>query len=251
MAVSKRTRFEVLRRDEYTCQYCGETAPDMKITVDHVMPVALGGSDFPGNLVAACVDCNAGKTSITPDSPLVEKVSGAAADFIVRGTDAATKLRALYEESSDYVFEFEEQWNRWHRTSSKAPIALPVDWRDSVRQWWRIGVPEELLAEAIDIAMDKRGLRGDFGEFRYMAGIVWRKLEQAGVGGDAAINEPRVFTEIEASERAIEGYEHGWKKGFGAAVDQALGYIDATDSVARHIDQRGEIRPMEVSESGA
>lgn len=39
MAVSKRTRFEVLRRDDHTCRYCGQSAPDVKLTVDHVLPV--------------------------------------------------------------------------------------------------------------------------------------------------------------------------------------------------------------------
>lgn len=36
MAVSKRTRFEVLRRDGHICQYCGEKAPDVTLHVDHV-----------------------------------------------------------------------------------------------------------------------------------------------------------------------------------------------------------------------
>lgn len=39
MAVTKRTRFEVLRRDNYTCRYCHAT--DNPLTVDHVVPRAL------------------------------------------------------------------------------------------------------------------------------------------------------------------------------------------------------------------
>lgn len=64
MTVSKRLRFEILRRDNHACRYCGGVAPDATITVDHVVPVALGGSDDPSNLVAACKDCNAGKSSV-------------------------------------------------------------------------------------------------------------------------------------------------------------------------------------------
>lgn len=52
MAVTKRTRFEVLRRDNYTCRYCRST--DGALTVDHVTPRSLGGSDDPSNLVACC-----------------------------------------------------------------------------------------------------------------------------------------------------------------------------------------------------
>src|SRR6185369_3226628 len=62
MAVSKRLRFEILRRDNHTCRYCGRSAPEVKLTVDHVKPEALGGRTEPDNLVAACSDCNAGKT---------------------------------------------------------------------------------------------------------------------------------------------------------------------------------------------
>ena len=56
MAVSKRTRFEVLKRDNYTCRYC--RSEENPLTVDHVVPTALGGSDAPDNLVAACKDCH-------------------------------------------------------------------------------------------------------------------------------------------------------------------------------------------------
>ena len=75
MAVSKRTRFEVLRRDNYTCRYCGASAPEVQITVDHVVPVALGGSDDPTNLACACWACNSGKASTKPDEQTVADVS--------------------------------------------------------------------------------------------------------------------------------------------------------------------------------
>lgn len=65
MPVTKRVRFEVLRRDNHTCHYCGARAPE--VAIDHVVPVALGGSDNPENLVAACAPCNSGKSSATPD----------------------------------------------------------------------------------------------------------------------------------------------------------------------------------------
>ncbi|MGC7224589.1 HNH endonuclease, partial [Mycobacteroides abscessus subsp. massiliense] len=53
MAVTKRLRYEVLRRDNYSCRYCGRSAPEVKLTVDHVVPVALGGSVRGGEPVEA------------------------------------------------------------------------------------------------------------------------------------------------------------------------------------------------------
>lgn len=56
---------EILRRDEYTCQYCGQRVP--YLTVDHVIPRRLGGEYAWENLVAACPACNHRKGSHTPD----------------------------------------------------------------------------------------------------------------------------------------------------------------------------------------
>lgn len=59
--VPKRVRFEVFKRDSFTCQYCGSKAPEVVLHVDHIKPVAGGGSSDILNLVTACVACNAGK----------------------------------------------------------------------------------------------------------------------------------------------------------------------------------------------
>lgn len=47
---------EILRRDNYTCQYCGRKT--YTLTLDHVVPRRLGGSHTWENLVAACPACN-------------------------------------------------------------------------------------------------------------------------------------------------------------------------------------------------
>lgn len=75
MAVSQRLRYEILRRDNHACRYCGATAPGVKLNVDHVIPTSLGGSDKPDNLVSACAECNGGKTSSMPNAMTVQDVS--------------------------------------------------------------------------------------------------------------------------------------------------------------------------------
>ena len=52
-----RTRDTVLQRDRHRCHYCGAPATE----VDHVLPVARGGTDAQDNLVAACRNCNLAK----------------------------------------------------------------------------------------------------------------------------------------------------------------------------------------------
>ncbi len=60
--LSKKVRFEVLKRDKFTCQYCGAKAPDVLLHVDHVRPVAGGGGNELLNLIASCEPCNLGKS---------------------------------------------------------------------------------------------------------------------------------------------------------------------------------------------
>lgn len=55
-------RFEVLKRDNFSCQYCGRTAKDSaKLVVDHIYPKAQGGTNNISNLITACNECNSGK----------------------------------------------------------------------------------------------------------------------------------------------------------------------------------------------
>ena len=67
----KSTRFRILTRDGFRCIYCGLTAPEdaAALHVDHIVPEASGGAYAPTNLVTACADCNAGKSStrLPPD----------------------------------------------------------------------------------------------------------------------------------------------------------------------------------------
>lgn len=58
-------RRNVLRRDRYTCQYCGRQGGDL--TVDHVLPKSRGGRSTWENLVAACRACNLKKGDRTPE----------------------------------------------------------------------------------------------------------------------------------------------------------------------------------------
>ena len=61
MSVSKTLRFEIFKRDQFSCRYCGRTPPAVTLEIDHVIAIANGGIDEGENLITACFDCNRGK----------------------------------------------------------------------------------------------------------------------------------------------------------------------------------------------
>jgi len=84
-AIGARLRFEILRRCNFACYYCGVPAAlGVKVLhIDHVIPVDLGGTNDPWNLVAACWDCNSGKTNGVPTEELIERVRGDYCAYLV------------------------------------------------------------------------------------------------------------------------------------------------------------------------
>lgn len=62
--MSVRLRFEILKRDNFTCRYCGRKPPGVILQVDHILAVRDGGLNIPENLVTACKECNAGKSAV-------------------------------------------------------------------------------------------------------------------------------------------------------------------------------------------
>lgn len=54
-------RFHVLRRDDFTCTYCGSRPPEVRLHIDHIVPWSKGGENTVENLRTACDRCNLGK----------------------------------------------------------------------------------------------------------------------------------------------------------------------------------------------
>lgn len=52
----KLSKQEILRRDKFSCQYCGKKTSNL--TIDHIVPKHMAGSHSWENLVAACSSCN-------------------------------------------------------------------------------------------------------------------------------------------------------------------------------------------------
>lgn len=92
--ITKKTRFEVFKRDKFTCQYCGAKAPDVVLQIDHIKPVAHGGDNDILNLVTSCDSCNQGKGAreLTDDS--VVRVKQAQAEKLAERRE---QIEMMYE----------------------------------------------------------------------------------------------------------------------------------------------------------
>jgi hypothetical protein len=188
MAVSKRLRYEILRRDSHTCRYCGASAPDVPLRVDHVTPVALGGTDEPGNLVTSCEPCNSGKSSATVDAALVADVSEDALRWASAMTQAAENLRKQETPKLEYRDAFLAEWNRWHLgKDDDKKVPLPEDWKQAMDRFRVAGIPTWMWADIVDIGMANQKVKPD-NTFRYCCGIAWNKV-----------------TEVQAEARRIAG----------------------------------------------
>ena len=168
MAVSKRLRFEIFRRDNHACRYCGAGAPDAALTVDHVIPVALGGTDEPTNLVTACADCNAGKTSMPPDAEIVDDVRADAARWSAAMQTAAELSAAQTRSREAYVDEVIEAW-QWYR--KRVPRGLNA----SIGRFHDAGLPVSVCVEMVDVAFAAYGVQD---RVSYFAGCCWARIRE-------------------------------------------------------------------------
>lgn len=72
--INPKVKFEVFKRDNFTCQYCGAKAPDVLLEIDHINPVSNGGDNEILNLITSCFECNRGKgKTLLSDNTMLEK----------------------------------------------------------------------------------------------------------------------------------------------------------------------------------
>lgn len=119
--IPKKLRFEVFKRDSFKCQYCGKSAPEVVLHVDHIKPVAEGGTDEITNLITACDDCNLGKGARKlDDSSVVVKQKKALDELNARREQL--KMMALWREelkklSAEEVSYIEKEFNSYTKSS--------------------------------------------------------------------------------------------------------------------------------------
>lgn len=177
MSLSKKLRFEIFKRDAYTCRYCGHHPPDVKLEVDHVVPICEGGSNDPANLVTSCFACNRGKSgrglgeSLPPVDEMrlrQEMQEAMERAYDVRASlAAAQEERKAVEEAVDALALYIEQELRC--TPVRASLVT-----------FSARLPMDVLFSLVREASSRRrpGMGGS-GRWRYFCGICWRVIREA------------------------------------------------------------------------
>lgn len=153
MALSKSRRFEIFKRDGFTCQYCGRRPDDgmTVLEVDHIHPRAEGGTDDELNLITACKECNAGKrakllTEVAPrpDADIATLALEQEAAEVRRYLDAKQRRDDLFADMAD---AFDALWH-----AQMGMERLPPD--HVYQRWLNYATPEE-IDQAIRVAGPK------------------------------------------------------------------------------------------------
>lgn len=168
-------RFEILKRDGFKCRYCGVTAFESLLQIDHVIPVSQGGDNSPDNLATACKDCNGGKSDIHLDeSELGDGVDmGAAREHAAQVRELLAAAREVKEAQDEYVsFVLAEFKTR--------VFALPKDSLPALRSVIRIHTFAE-MCNAMDATAIKKSQQNmtPYNAVLYFFGVLRRIRERS------------------------------------------------------------------------
>lgn len=173
-AISKRKRFEVFKRDAFTCQYCGAHPPSAILHVDHIHPVSKGGGNDIDNLITACQPCNSGKSNVelndVPQSLQDKAAAVLEREAQIKGYQSVMDAKRLrLEEEAAQICEVYETFNPGFTLTDKSMVTIRmfID---------KLGV--HCVQSAMELAWSVRKVRTG-GEFKYFCGICWNKIRES------------------------------------------------------------------------
>lgn len=102
----------ILKRDAYTCQYCGRNGGE-RMTIDHIIPKSLGGRTVWENVVSACRACNLRKGN---------KTFGEVGMQLLR--KPARPRSASYLGIVAYASQHYERWHKYLPPEAERPSAI-------------------------------------------------------------------------------------------------------------------------------
>ena len=167
-------RFEIFKRDCFTCQYCGAKPPGVLLHVDHILPVAKGGGDESSNLVTACQDCNQGKAA-----RLLTAVPLSLKETAERAAEMELQLMAWQTQQQERLKRREAKaWRVVHEFFGADCDSVPRDYFLSILRFID-GIGTVSVLEAVDITKcNCKHWWSEDRNFRYFCGICWNRVRE-------------------------------------------------------------------------
>lgn len=173
-AISKGVRFEVFKRDRFTCQYCGAHPPQVVLHVDHIKAVANGGTNAIDNLITACLPCNLGKgakpLTAVPQSLKEKAAEAAEREAQIKGYSQVMQAAAERVDAEAWLIaaclrgeEEVDSFNRAELNSIRAFIKRAGYW---------------VVRDAAEVAASRFPVYGGR-TFKYFCGVCWSKIKEA------------------------------------------------------------------------
>jgi len=135
--ISSKLRYQILARDNYTCQSCGARAPNATLHVDHITALANGGDSDPSNLQSLCITCNLGKSDTSSVVVLAKPLTQGPIVTILGADHVHCRGEAL----SEPIFWIGHKWavtafGIEHRDGTY-PIAKERLWEEEPQYSWK------------------------------------------------------------------------------------------------------------------
>lgn len=106
--IPSKLRHAVFQRDNYRCVECGATNKETTLEIDHIIPVAKGGTNDISNLQTLCKECNRAKSAtIWKTEPNIQILEDQYNHLNKYRHQLQQKLEQAYneEEKIDYKFK--------------------------------------------------------------------------------------------------------------------------------------------------
>ena len=173
-AISKTLRFEVFKRDSFKCQYCGAEAPNVLLHIDHIKPVAEGGTNELTNLITSCMPCNLGKRDVPLDDHAAVNKARVQLDELQERREQLELMmqwrESLRDIDQEAVERLAEYWNahtpgwsvndhgkrnikKWLQKFSVEEICTAMD--ASATSYLEFDAENKVTSESVGLAFDK------------------------------------------------------------------------------------------------
>jgi hypothetical protein len=168
VAVKPKKRFEVFKRDKFTCVYCGRKPPEVVLELEHIRARANGGSDEYENLATSCFECNRGKGANDLEAKDCDNVAELQLETIAQLTAFNEMLFDAMEKRNSHIGRvIRHLVGAWGWDS----------WDDDDTPSLRRFMQSLTVADICDAADIAAASGSPYRQWKYCCGVCWKKIK--------------------------------------------------------------------------